>query len=269
MKITQLTEEKKLFENGNRLDFSEVVFSNSIIEIFGKNNHIFFASGSKISESKISIYGDNNAIYFGKSKSSPTKIILDIWHNSSCFFGGWFTAPIRVAASEHQNVIIGKDVLIGAETFVMTSDVHVLYDLDTKKRLNFPSSVFIGDHVWIARDCKVLKGVSIASGSIVGANTLVNKNIPSNTLFAGIPAKKVRSNVGYWGGSTHPWKQEDTERSSVKNTVADIDYQRFGGSFLKFEQYDKNLKACHSSQERIDYLKLMDTLSYDRFVARD
>ncbi|WP_413522886.1 hypothetical protein [Lactococcus raffinolactis] len=87
MKITQLSGEK-LYENGNRLDFSEVVFSNSIIEIFGKNNHIFFASGSKISESKISIYGDNNAIYFGKSKSSPTKIILDIWHNSSCFFGG-------------------------------------------------------------------------------------------------------------------------------------------------------------------------------------
>ena len=174
MKISQLSEEKKLFENGNRLDFSEVVFSNSIIEIFGKNNHIFFASGSKISESKISIYGDNNAIYFGKSKSSPTKIILDIWHNSSCFFGGGVTAPIRVAA-----------------------------------------------------------------------------------------------NVGYWGGSTHPWKQEDTERNSVKNTVADIDYQRFGGSFLKFEQYDKNLKACHSSQERIDYLKLMDTFSYDRFVARD
>ena len=137
MKITQLSGEK-LYENGNRLDFSEVVFSNSIIEIFGKNNHIFFASGSKISESKISIYGDNNAIYFGKSKSSPTKIILDIWHNSSCFFGGgWFTAPIRVAASEHQNVIIGKDVLIGAETFVMTSDVHVLYDLDTKKKIKF------------------------------------------------------------------------------------------------------------------------------------
>ena len=80
---------------------------------------------------------------------------------------------------------------------------------------------------------------------------------------------RVAANVGYWGGSTHPWKQEDTERNSVKNTVADIDYQRFGGSFLKFEQYDKNLKACHSSQERIDYLKLMDTFSYDRFVARD
>lgn len=50
---------------------------------------------------------------------------------------GGFTAPIRVAASEHQNVIIGKDVLIGAETFVMTSDVHVLYDLDTKKKIKF------------------------------------------------------------------------------------------------------------------------------------
>ncbi len=49
--------------------------------------------------------------------------------------------------------------------------------------------VRIGDKVWIGANVTILPGVSIGDGAIIAAGAVVNKNVPSNTIVAGVPAK--------------------------------------------------------------------------------
>ncbi len=60
-----------------------------------------------------------------------------------------------------------------------------VYESDTKK-------VVIGEDVWICTDSTILKGVTIGSGSIIAASAVVTKNVPSNCIVAGNPAKIVK-----------------------------------------------------------------------------
>ena len=53
-------------------------------------------------------------------------------------------------------------------------------------------SVNIGDDVWLGGNVTILPGVSIGNNVIVAAGAVVTKDIPDNTLVAGVPAKKIR-----------------------------------------------------------------------------
>ena len=52
--------------------------------------------------------------------------------------------------------------------------------------------VVIGNHVWINFGVSILKGVRIGEGAIVGAGSLVTKDVPAWTFAAGVPAKAIR-----------------------------------------------------------------------------
>ena len=56
----------------------------------------------------------------------------------------------------------------------------------------FDSSVHIGNDVWIADDCKILAGVTIGDGAVVGCNSVVTKDVPPYAIVAGNPAKFIR-----------------------------------------------------------------------------
>jgi acetyltransferase-like isoleucine patch superfamily enzyme len=52
--------------------------------------------------------------------------------------------------------------------------------------------IVIGNDVWIAGDAKLLSGVTIGDGAVIGANSLVAKDVPSYAIYAGNPARLVR-----------------------------------------------------------------------------
>lgn len=52
--------------------------------------------------------------------------------------------------------------------------------------------IIIGDNVWIGANCTILKGVLVDDGSVIAANSVVNKNIPKNELWGGCPAKFIK-----------------------------------------------------------------------------
>jgi maltose O-acetyltransferase len=56
----------------------------------------------------------------------------------------------------------------------------------------FSLDIKVGNRVWIGYGSIVLGGIDIGDNVIIGAGSLVNKNIPSNTIYAGIPAKIIR-----------------------------------------------------------------------------
>lgn len=60
-----------------------------------------------------------------------------------------------------------------------------------------PAPVEIEDHVWIASNVTILKGVRVGRGSIVAAGAVVTKDVPARSLVAGIPARVVKSDVDW------------------------------------------------------------------------
>lgn len=58
-----------------------------------------------------------------------------------------------------------------------------------------PPPIRIGDHVWIGLRATILKGVSIGDGAVVGAGSMVIRDVPSGALVAGVPARVIRESV--------------------------------------------------------------------------
>jgi acetyltransferase-like isoleucine patch superfamily enzyme len=99
-----------------------------------------------------------------------------------------------------ESVIIGNNVLIASKVFI-TDHNHGNYggkikhdnpDIPPRKRGWYSSPVIIEDNVWIGEYVSILPGVIIGKGSIIGAMSLVNKNIPSYSIAVGIPAKVIK-----------------------------------------------------------------------------
>jgi hypothetical protein len=87
--------------------------------------------------------------------------------------------------SAKQEVTLGRGASVGLGSRVFDADQHDLDDERPEQR----APVAIGDHVWIAADCTVLKGVTIGEHSVVGTRSLVTRDIPPHTLALGQPAR--------------------------------------------------------------------------------
>lgn len=147
------------------------------------------------------IQDDNLAVIFGgQSKLGLNGGIRSgstlIWGKRSFAFG------VTVAVQSNTVCTIGDDCLFSSGIWMRTTDHHSIIDLNTLKPINSPEDVTIGNHVWIGQDCLVLKGVRIGDGSIIGARSTVASYVPKTELWAGSPARMLKSNVS-WIGS-HP-----------------------------------------------------------------
>jgi len=102
--------------------------------------------------------------------------------------GSGITCDARVMAAA--DIRIGADTIIAWGVFITDSDWH---QVDGKTRM---APVAIGDHVWIAHDCSVLRGAVIPDGSVVGAKSIVSTDYhEQRILLAGNPARIVRRNI--------------------------------------------------------------------------
>jgi acetyltransferase-like isoleucine patch superfamily enzyme len=88
---------------------------------------------------------------------------------------------------------IGNGVLIGPGTVLHThhhsfqqTNVPILKQVGTGK------PIIIQDDVWIGAHCTILGGVQIGAHSVIGAHSLVNKDIPPNSIAYGVPCKVKR-----------------------------------------------------------------------------
>lgn len=167
--------------------------------IGGKNNTIYIGDNVLFQDISIRIVGSNNTIIIDDNCS--------IGHNCSFWIDGdnhkieigkntTFNSFVHINAQEcNTSIIIGNDCMFANNIIIRTSDSHSIYDINTNLRINYAKDVIIGNHVWIAPNSKIFKGVVISDGSIIGSDTLVTKNIPSNVLAVGHPAKIVKENI--------------------------------------------------------------------------
>ena len=90
---------------------------------------------------------------------------------------------------------MGKDVLIAAFTYIAAGGNHIYEDKTVPiRKQGFISrgGVTLGDDVWIGSHTAILDGVTVGRGAIIGAHSLVNKDLPEWAIAFGCPARVER-----------------------------------------------------------------------------
>lgn len=88
-------------------------------------------------------------------------------------------------------VKIGSDVLVGPNVGVYA--VNHAFDPDERSRGACSGKpVNIGDRVWLGGDVKVLAGVTVGEGSVIGAGSVVTRSVPAGVIAAGNPCRVIR-----------------------------------------------------------------------------
>ena len=89
-------------------------------------------------------------------------------------------------------ITIGDHVFIAPNVCIVTEE----HAMDVEQRLaglEYTHPVHIGDHVWICTGAIVLPGVTIGANSVIGAGSVVTKDIPPDSLAVGNPCRVIRS----------------------------------------------------------------------------
>ena len=142
-------------------------------------------------------------IDFGKNLTTGYHCRIESYScngQKSLFFGNNVQINDFVHIAALEKVKIGNNVLIAGKVFITDlehgSYIGNEYDSNpysiVKDRQLSSKAVIIEDNVWIGEHVSVLPGVTIGENSIIGANSVVTKSIPSNSIAVGCPAKVIK-----------------------------------------------------------------------------
>jgi acetyltransferase-like isoleucine patch superfamily enzyme len=127
--------------------------------------------------------GDNISL-----NSKPLPIYITVGKKGKLTIGNNVGMNFGVNIGCELKITIGDDVKIGDLTTLIDSDFH---QVDSRKDVRI-KEIVIGNNVWISRMCNILPGVTIGDNSVIGAGTIVARDVPKNVLVWGFPAKPIR-----------------------------------------------------------------------------
>lgn len=104
---------------------------------------------------------------------------------------GYLNGFVQIVCAK--KIKIGRDVAIARDVIIRDTDAHMIENGIHEKE----KEVIIGNHVWIGTRAIIMKGVHIGDGAIVAAGAVVTKDVPANSIVAGVPARVIKENV-FW-----------------------------------------------------------------------
>ncbi|WP_141081466.1 acyltransferase [Campylobacter devanensis] len=165
-------------------------------------------------------------------------------------FGG-----VSLRIYEATNIIIGRDCMFSWSIWAGTCDYHPIMDINSNNRLNFSKSIYIGDHVWCGQEAGISKGVFIASGSVIGAKSMVVKQCYSNTINAGNPAKQIKNDI-FWLRDDifeQKWSKEETLKNlNMSNENFKYIYDK--DKFISPKAIENMLNSLINAKDKLEFL---------------
>ena len=163
---------------------TEFIGLNKKIRI-GKSNKIYSRVQFVINYGGEINIGNNNEFLFG--------VCLMTYGGSIRIGDNCSINPYTIIYGHGKGTIIGDNVLIAGHCMIIPSN-HIYNDINIpiNKQGEKSKGIVIEDDVWLGTGVKILDGVKIGKGAIVAAGAVVNSDVPSYSVYAGIPAKKIK-----------------------------------------------------------------------------
>jgi acetyltransferase-like isoleucine patch superfamily enzyme len=95
--------------------------------------------------------------------------------------------------SAYQHVSIGSECVIADRVMLIDFD-HGMVEVERPIRLQgiYKRDVRVGGNVWIGYGACILRGATVGDNAVIGTNAVVTKDIPSNAVVGGVPARLIR-----------------------------------------------------------------------------
>lgn len=111
--------------------------------------------------------------------------VIDIGDGSVIGVYNWFQGAGRIT--------LGRNVIVGSHcNFIASSHSFADKGKDFKSQPLVKGTIEIGDNVWIGSQVSILNNVKVGDNVIIGAHSLVNSDIPSNSVVVGSPARIIK-----------------------------------------------------------------------------
>ena len=188
------------FQNDLIIKVKDLIYSAWITPKFKfVGNNTFFRYKQTLQGQKYICFGDNCFI--------DRSCIITAWNSYNC---DKFNPCIKIGNNcrfgefNHitaiNNIIIGDGLLTGRWVTITDnshgkSNINDLQLEPSKRNVYSKGAVIIGNNVWIGDKATILPGVKIGDGVIVGANTVVTKDIPNYCIVVGNPSKIIKINI--------------------------------------------------------------------------
>jgi acetyltransferase-like isoleucine patch superfamily enzyme len=168
------------------------------IEFLASNCQVQFAPGAQF-QGSISFRRDNARVSIGRGSWFRGQMSLGL--DCTVTFGDniYCGRNLYVTTAEGADITLGDDLLISDNCYIRADDSHPIYDATSGHRINPSRSITVENHVWIGQEVFIMPGSHIATGSVVGARSMVTKStpIPAHSLAVGSPAKVQRRDI-HW-----------------------------------------------------------------------
>lgn len=156
---------------------------------------IGFRSNNVVDEgADLAVWDVTGTVEFtGRIEIGPAMKLLVSGHLS---LGDNFWASGRSLISCVRRIEFGTDNLLSWDVTVIDHDFHAVSDSRTGEVINEPKPVSVGNHVWVCARATILRGTVVGDGTVVAANSLLNRAYEGqNQIVGGNPARVLRKNI--------------------------------------------------------------------------
>lgn len=114
------------------------------------------------------------------------------WGGKNVHFGKNVYANFNLTLVDDDDIFVGDSVLFGPNV-TLSAGTHPIHPELRSRQAQYNLPIRIGNNVWIGANTVVLPGITIGSNSVIGAGSVVTKDIPDNVIAVGNPCKVLRA----------------------------------------------------------------------------
>lgn len=116
---------------------------------------------------------------------------LHMSYGKNVHVGDNFYANFNLVLVDDGEVFVGDKVMIGPNVTICTTG-HPVYPLYREMVAHYSLPIHIGNNVWIGAHSVILPGVTIGDNTVIGAGSIVTRDIPDNVVAVGNPCRVLR-----------------------------------------------------------------------------
>ena len=113
------------------------------------------------------------------------------WGGRHCHFGKFVYANFNLTLVDDTHIYVGDYTMIGPNVTIASAGHPILPEL-REKQYQYNMPVHIGKNCWIGAGVIIVPGITVGDNSVIGAGSVVTKDIPANVVAVGNPCKVLR-----------------------------------------------------------------------------